>query len=173
MGLDLVELTIAIEDSFGIPIPNEVAPTLDTPGQVVEYLLVHLDPGTNPKCLEQRAFYVLRRALETVTDLKREDILPTSRWADLLPKDRWATWRGLKTQLAASHWPSLQPVYFGKATVGETARHLAIQEAHRFVRQDGWHRRDVEHVIRQLMLDETGVSEFEWTDSFVRDLHLD
>ena len=173
MGLDLVELTMALEDAFEVPIPNDVARTLLTPGMVVDYLVTQLNPATNPKCLEQRAFFELRRALVAVTGRRRNEISPQTRWVDILSESRWSKWRQIREHLGPKEWPSLQPAHFGKATVGDTAAHLAAFEAGRFTRGEGWHRADVEHVVRRLMLYETGVEQFEWSDQFVRDLQLD
>ena len=39
MGLDTVELVLAIEDEFGIRISNQIAETLRTPGDVADYVM--------------------------------------------------------------------------------------------------------------------------------------
>ena len=39
MGLDLLNLTLIVEDEFEITIPNERAEAIKTPGQLVDYLL--------------------------------------------------------------------------------------------------------------------------------------
>ena len=39
MGLDTVELVIAVEEKFGISIPNEDAARLYTPRLVIDYLM--------------------------------------------------------------------------------------------------------------------------------------
>jgi acyl carrier protein len=43
MGLDTVELVMSIEEDFDIRIPNEVAATLVTVGQLHEYIVAELD----------------------------------------------------------------------------------------------------------------------------------
>ena len=39
MGLDTVELIARVETDFGVSIPDEVASTLTTPREVVDYLM--------------------------------------------------------------------------------------------------------------------------------------
>ena len=39
MGLDLVELFMRFEEEFGVEIPDEVASTLFTPRNVIDYLM--------------------------------------------------------------------------------------------------------------------------------------
>lgn len=63
MGLDCVELTVAIEQSFGIQISNDVAVGLETPGKVIDYIHGLQSSGAAAACLTQRAFYRLRSAL--------------------------------------------------------------------------------------------------------------
>jgi hypothetical protein len=83
MGLDLVEFTIAIEDAFGIFIPDADAQRLDTPGSLLEYLEGRLHRGS-AACLEQRAFYRLRQAGMRVLNRPREAFRPSTQWIELL-----------------------------------------------------------------------------------------
>jgi hypothetical protein len=45
MGLDLVEMVYRIEDEFEVTIPNEAAEKIETPGQLVEYLVSRPEVG--------------------------------------------------------------------------------------------------------------------------------
>ena len=50
MGLDLVELVMAFEESFGITIPNAIAETMLTPRDVIEHVMTQLrDRGEDPQ----------------------------------------------------------------------------------------------------------------------------
>src|SRR6059058_133850 len=88
MGLDLIEFTIAVEDSFQISIPDADASRIQTPGQLVNYLLTRLPPASSSQCLDQCAFYSLRRATMRVLGHARRAIKTESRWDDLLPRTR-------------------------------------------------------------------------------------
>ena len=69
MGLDIVEFIMAVEERFGIEIPDGDAEKPATLRQLVDYIMTKVKPGTNPGCLTQREFYRLRRAAEPRTDL--------------------------------------------------------------------------------------------------------
>ena len=42
-SLDIVELVMALEDSFGVSIPDEEAESIKTVGDAVEYIAANLD----------------------------------------------------------------------------------------------------------------------------------
>ncbi|WP_435015724.1 hypothetical protein TA3x_003272 [Tundrisphaera sp. TA3] len=48
VGLDIVELVMAIESTFGINIPNEVAPTLETLGDIERFVIQALQERGSP-----------------------------------------------------------------------------------------------------------------------------
>lgn len=62
MGLDLVEMVLAVETEFHLHIPDEEASRLETPGLLHDYVCRRLAemPAT---CPSQRAFHALRRGL--------------------------------------------------------------------------------------------------------------
>jgi hypothetical protein len=61
--LDLVELAIEVEKSFGITIVNEDASKIITVGQLYDYVLAKLPAQETRRCLSAGAFYEFRRAL--------------------------------------------------------------------------------------------------------------
>jgi hypothetical protein len=178
VGLDLIEFTIAIEDAFGIYIPDADAIPLATPALLVNYLDQRLASGDMPACLKQRAFYRLRHAGIRVLAKPRDTFTPDTPWVDLLhPKHYGRQWQLLRDATGLTPWPKLQPLFaFGppKQTVGDTANYLAVTAPASLLQpSEGWSRGAIEAVVRNLMQEELGVSEFKWTDRFVQDLHLD
>jgi acyl carrier protein len=93
MGLDSVELVIAIEEEFGVDIPDKEAETMVTVGDVFEWLKVRIASSEPIACLTQKVFYKLRRALIENYGLERQVIEPGTRLTDLLPlnivEDGW------------------------------------------------------------------------------------
>ena len=174
MGLDLLEFTLAVEDSFGIFIPDEDAVGLATPGLLIEYLKGRLEPDASPACLSQRAFYSLRSAAMAVLERPREGIRPESTWHSLLdPKHTQRQWDLIGAAVGAKPWPRL-PGFFGKeaATIGATALFLATRAPHALKRaKDGWSQKEIATIIDALMGQELGVKEYALTDRFVQDLH--
>lgn len=83
-GLDGVELLMAIEEEFGLEIPDNVAEQLHTVGETYEYLLMRLNSTPASECLSQRIFYKLRRALINNFQVKRSSIEPDTKLSEIL-----------------------------------------------------------------------------------------
>lgn len=108
MGLDLVELTIRIEDAFGISIPDEDAANLTTPRQVKFYVLSRLRLAEQRTCMSQQAFYLLRREFVPVLGIQRSDFHPSSNLAELIATgDRIPIWTALTSTMGAGVLPEL------------------------------------------------------------------
>jgi hypothetical protein len=176
MGLDLVEFTIAVEDAFRLTIPDADAERLRTPGELVEYLLERLVLADHPTCLDQRAFYALRRAAMAVFAKPRDAFRPNTKWDEVLPKgQRRRFWHSLHHATGTSKWPKLVPLtgafYRDVATAGGTARYLAAYTPGAFKpERAAWSRTEVEQVITRLMAEELGIHQFRWDQHFVKDL---
>lgn len=108
MGLDLVELTIRIEDAFGISIPDDVAADLTTPRQVTYYLLSQLKLAERKTCMSQPAFYLLRKEFVAILGIQRSEFRPSSNLAQLIaPEDRIPIWTTLTSKIGAAALPDL------------------------------------------------------------------
>jgi acyl carrier protein len=84
VGLDSVELILAIEEEFGVAIPDGDAEKMMTVGDVFAWLkscIGSVAPGT---CLTQSVFYKLRRALVENYRLERNAITPETKLTDFL-----------------------------------------------------------------------------------------
>ena len=108
MGLDVVELIMAIEDSFEIAIEDAEAEKIVTVGDIQSFVLARLPSAGKGVCLSSHAFYRLRRKLLTVTNAERSAIRPSTRLEDLFPREgRRAQWSRVDGSLS---WdlPALQ-----------------------------------------------------------------
>jgi acyl carrier protein/ectoine hydroxylase-related dioxygenase (phytanoyl-CoA dioxygenase family) len=83
-GLDTVEMVMAIEEEFGIEIPNDEAERMTTVGRLYEFLKTRLASTPSVDCLTQRIFYKLRRSLVYNYQLQKRSIMPDTRLNDLL-----------------------------------------------------------------------------------------
>lgn len=122
MGLDLVELVIAIEQHFEIDIPNPDAARLLTPGHIIEYLTPRLADrgrtvGYTVICPTQRAFHRLRKALQDRLGVPRSDVALERPLRNLIPwEGRARAWRDLQQivlgdvadTVSPSSWPRLR-----------------------------------------------------------------
>ena len=100
MGLDLVELLMEVEEAFGISIPDEDAPAVETVGSFHDCLLRQLGTHQQTGCLTAVAFYQVRRALISVLGLPRKQLRPSTNLRQLIPvRGRRATWKRLQDSL--------------------------------------------------------------------------
>jgi len=177
MGLDLLEFTLAVEESFALFLPEADAVTLTTPRKVIDYLEHRLAPATSSQCLDQMAFYQVRRAGMQVLGKPRAAFTPQARWDELLDtKHQRRQWQLLGQGTRLPKWPRFTlwgslPGYV--RTVGETARHLATTCPSAVKGQvPTWTRAEITQVITRLMDRELGVKDFDLDDRFVQDLGL-
>jgi acyl carrier protein len=88
MGLDAVEIVMAVEDAFDIRIEDAEAEKLLTPRQLIDCVQGKVSGATSNTCLTQRAFNLLRKSLLRHGDWKRRDIAPGVALATLMPKQK-------------------------------------------------------------------------------------
>lgn len=117
MGMDGVELIMALEEQFGIEIENETAEGLVTPVKVIDYICTKLQMTDEKRCQSQRAFYLLRRALVQKSGRRRSEITPKTKLRDLFREtDCTEQWLDLKKSVDARGWPRLsRPVWMQNA----------------------------------------------------------
>jgi hypothetical protein len=174
MGLEGVEFIMALEEAFGMAIPDADAQHLETPGHVVRYLEAKLQLGSGA-CLEQRAFYALRRAAISVLNVPRATFRPETRWDTILgSRRRRRTWAILHHATGVVPWPRMRlwgSLPRGFASVGDTARYLASYAAPSLqVQGDGWSRSQIEATVTRVMVDKLGIEAFDWDQRFADDL---
>ena len=117
MGLDSVELVMAFEEAFGVPIANEEAESLVTPRAVIDLLFAKLQQTDARTCQTQRAFYVLRRAVMQQFGRPREAVTLDLPLRSLMtPRAERTEWPALGRAVAARSWPALdRPAWMVRA----------------------------------------------------------
>jgi hypothetical protein len=175
MGLDLIEFTLAVEDSFGISIPDADLVQMDTPRRVIDYLVARLPSASRELCLEQRAFYRLRDGVAHAFGVPRERVRIETPWEELLGSiERRRRWKLLQHAVAMPAWPRLPlwGTFSGHArTVAATARYLtAYAPSALKPKSEGWTRSQIARVVTALMGYELAVTEFTEDSRFVADL---
>lgn len=85
MGLDGVELVMAVEDAFDIRIDDADAARLLTPRLLTDYVLGKVTTTAATVCLTQRGFNLLRKSLIRHGGCKRSDISPATDLSTLIP----------------------------------------------------------------------------------------
>lgn len=81
MGLDGVEIVMAVEERFGITIADEEAEITLTPGKLIDLVLAKVRKTDFSQCESRRAFYALRRALMKLTGVSHQAVRPEAELA--------------------------------------------------------------------------------------------
>jgi acyl carrier protein len=107
MGLEIVELVLATEKTFGVKIPDADACAMQTPGDLADWVAAHVRTDKNAPCLSQARFYRLRALLMETSGVSRKKIRPATPLAELLREDALrAFWARLDSN--ASRLPGLE-----------------------------------------------------------------
>ena len=108
MGLDAVEILMAVEDAFDVRLEDVEAEKIRTPGDLIGVVMQKVARADVSVCLTQRAFNLLRQALLRHLPLKRRDVAPSVRLANLVPKTNRATLlENLAAELKTGPLPAL------------------------------------------------------------------
>ena len=136
MGLDGVELVIALEEAFGVQLEVEEAVKTVSPRSIGDLIFSKLKTSDERVCQSQRAFYILRKALINTFKLKREDVSLDTRFRSFIPAEREReVWPQLQVAVAARHWPDLsRPVWMTRLITASSLTVLVITifVSHRF-----------------------------------------
>jgi len=109
MGMDAVELVMALEETFGIEFDDGEAEACRTPREMVKIIAgkVHVLNGSSP-CLSQTAFYRLRRAMTSVLGAERRSVRLSTSLARLIGvENRRTIWSDIRKSMAMQDWPEL------------------------------------------------------------------
>lgn len=108
MGLELVEIVLDVEKTFGIRLPHTEGVEISTVGQLYDCIVKTLSEKQSVACLTSRVFYRLRNALQSARGLARRQIRPSTPLERII--SLWArrtTWKKLE-QALAEHVPALR-----------------------------------------------------------------
>jgi len=120
MGLDGVELVMALEEAFGVELKNDEVVKTVTPGLVTDLIFSKLRHATDNICHSQRAFYVLRQACARLFHTSRKTFTPATSIRILIPQEREAAdWVRLQQAVEARRWPKLdRPLWLNRLLTG-------------------------------------------------------
>ena len=108
MGLDSVELVMAIEEKFGITISDEEACSILTVGDMHQCVVSKLNMSDKSSCLSQRAFHLLRQHALSQFGIPRRRFRPDTELGTVIPKaKRRQQWALFQHNVGASRWPAL------------------------------------------------------------------
>jgi len=97
MGLDVVEMVMAVEEAFAIEIKDEEGSALVTVGDLQRLVVSKLRQGRERGLSTARVFWILRRGLMEVAGVERRQVQPVTSLETLLPrKGRATAWARLE-----------------------------------------------------------------------------
>lgn len=108
MGLDAVEMVMAVEEVFEIRIEDHEAEKIFTPRQLIDLVLAKVANVETEACLTHRAFNLLRSFLVSHLGFSRSEITPKTRLVALFPRERRREFlREFKIELGGGSAPGL------------------------------------------------------------------
>jgi hypothetical protein len=184
MGLDMVELVMRIEETFGIAIPDAAASHLLMPNDVTDYILTRVEVSGVPlPCLTQKAFHLLRRSFTRTLQTPRRTFRPDATLESLLPDEGAEdAWSRIGRDAGVKGWPSVfRPRWLRALMSPDDCRSVRGLIDHVLAHdplgvkgdERRWTRAQVEEVLRRAIEDETGVKDFTGASRFVDDMGLD
>ncbi len=112
MGLDGVELILAIEEYFGISITDPEAEQIRTPRDLIAVVARKVQISNEKTCATQKAFHDLRRVLRSDFKVPRRLITPDLPLEKVFPesRERASNWARLQegTSVGSWRWPRLR-----------------------------------------------------------------
>ncbi|MHB9130258.1 MAG: phosphopantetheine-binding protein [Armatimonadota bacterium] len=93
MGLAIVELTMSIEEQFGIRFPDQDAANMHTVGDMYDYIVKKYHQANSTPCQTSRIFYRFRSALMAICGAPRNAVKLDAPLEQLIPllgrRDSW------------------------------------------------------------------------------------
>jgi hypothetical protein len=127
MGLDGVELILALEETFQISIPDDEVESVATVGDLHDLIVAKLNIQDSSQCLTSAAFYRTRRGITDTLGFNRREIRPSTSLEAILPRTgRRRSWQRIQdaTRLklpALQHTGRMQLTLLGVGVVFSTA----------------------------------------------------
>jgi acyl carrier protein len=119
MGLELVEIVMEAEETFGIIVSDKVDPPLRTVGQFCNYILECRRQTQQQGCPTARTFRDVRRVLTETASVPRRAIRPATELTAILPlRMRRRVWKRLQQEVPGRLRGLRLPFRIGPVLVG-------------------------------------------------------
>jgi acyl carrier protein len=177
MGLDAVELVIAVEEAFGIAISDAEASAMLTPAHLISHVQRAVASTQDRKaCITLRAFHRIRASLMRSVGASRSEVALHVRIGALFPASRRSQlWDSFRQQSSLAALPALRfgrGWIFSPRTVRDLVSVAVAQKANELREERSWTDEEVRQVVREIIRDQLGIDKFRDSDEFVRDLGL-
>jgi hypothetical protein len=179
MDFDPVEIVMAWEEALGVTLTDAECEGLRTPRAAVDLIAAKLNAtdGRRGCCLTLRAFNRVRHGLVSGAAVRRSEVTPDAKLRDLLPRpQRQRRWQAAQ---AASGLPALPSLGWGfglllaPTTVADVARWIVCSYPKSLKSaNEPWTRNEIRTVVRTVVTEQSGVTNFSDDDDFIYDLGL-
>jgi|ERR1043166_2818332 acyl carrier protein len=174
MGLEGVELVVAIEETFAIDISDAAAAAMLTPADVIEFIVAHVPTSTPVDCLTQQTFFRLRKGFRRTLSKPIGKFDLDTELADWFHKDQWPeAWRGIRAAATDHCWPESIPwpgfLRDGPRTVRQLIWHL-VASLPKPATGEPWSQVKIEAEVRRIIYEILAKKDFELSAKFIGDL---
>jgi hypothetical protein len=107
MNWELSRIVPDVEDAFGFAIPEEDTATMNTVGDICDYVLARRFSEDRDACLGSIALHKVQRALTSALQLSRDVVKPSAKLSAVVPRRRRRTWRAVERR-TGFHLPLLR-----------------------------------------------------------------
>jgi len=165
VGLDAVMIVIEIEQTFGIKITDAEAVGLRTPQLLSRFVADRVQALPDEFCSTQQTYYRLRQGFRAALPTLATDVRLSTRLDELLDREQWPkVWTAVRSAANAPEWPTSvawptwRNLRTGPKTIRDLVWHIALAlTPHRGEAPPRWTRQQVEHTVRRIVLEESGV----------------
>ena len=177
MGLDAVELVMAVEETFGITINDAQAAEMITPALLITYIQEAVGAVANRReCISQRAFHRIRGSLMKTLGVRRSEVTPETRLNSLfVGSERSMRWDSFRHESSLATLPDLtlgRGWIFSPRSVKDIVSFAVLRRAEELNESRSWTDEEVRQVVREIIRDQLGIGRFNDSDEFVRDLGM-
>ena len=174
MGLEGVEIVLAVEETFGIAIPDAEASRMQTPNELIAFIEAHVPTVCSRDCLTQHLFYRLRRGFRSVIPALAVPFKPDTQLREVVSKDEWPViWGKVRATVGDSSWPRDIPwpgwLRDGPKTVRELIWHV-VANLPVPVAGEPWSRERIEGEVRRIIADVLNKRDFPLSARFIGEL---
>jgi hypothetical protein len=174
MGLEGIEIVLAVEETFGIAIPDAEASRMQTPAELIAFIEAHVPTVYSRECLTQQLFYRLRRGFRSTIPSLSAPFKPDTQLRDVVSKDDWPViWGKVRAAVGDSNWPRdiPWPGWFrdGAKTVRQLIWHL-VANLPVPAAGEPWSHERVEGEVRHILADVLNRKDFPLSAKFIGEL---
>jgi hypothetical protein len=177
MGLDAVEIIMGWEQAFEIEFTDEEAEKITTPRMAIDLITSKLEVKENITdiCPLMRTYQRVQQALQAVLSLQQNQIQPDSKLRHVLPQQqRSETWQQIRSYLGVPKLPKISAIpIFMPITVQDLVDWLtAHYPSYFFEHEEYWTRQQIRTVVRSVIKDVVGTSDFTDDNDFVQEIGI-